>query len=287
MKARSGSAGLSRWSVALASILVLGFGSLSSGPAMASEAEPQLLPSGGAKVVPSSRLLLPLYQIDTTGGAGATTLYALRNESLDPISVLISYYEVDSPQAAQRTDSMTLKGKEVLPINIRDVSDLEVDADNIARGYVIFEVMGAGASLSGDYFQVTPGDAFAVGERLVDVSGGQGNQLCSSFSTRFLNNSAFTGGTRINYWLDADSLPLDPNTFAYSVYDETGNLLFANTLPLLDVAGSIDVSQLFLGPFNPEAGALEIQLSETVGFVTATMSASNLFSVSMNALCRN
>ena len=236
----------------------------------------------------SSKLLLPYYRVDTTNGGGDTTLFAVRNESLEEITLNVHYYEADGPQAPQRTDTVMISSKRVYPINVRDIPLLETDEAGIAEGYVVFEVMGGGRSISGDYFQATPGDAFAVGERLVDISTTEANQLCAAFSTRFLSGGAFSGGTRITYWLEADALPLDPGVFSYSIYNEGGTLIINNTVPLIAVAGQIDVDQL-LGPFagTVAAGAVEIEFSQTVGFVTGTMSASGLFSVGMNGLCRN
>ena len=257
------------------------------GAAPSLDALHQLAKASPMKSTPSTSLLLPYYRVDTTDGSSDTTLYALRNESLGSIDVVIKYYEVDAPQAAQREDTVTLASKQIYPINVRDISGLEQDEFGIAEGYVTFEVSdGETRAISGDYFQVTPGDAFATGERLVDISATEANQLCSAFSTRFLSGGAFSGGTTITYWLYADALPLDPGVFSYSIYNEAGSLVFNNTVPLIAVAGQIEVEQL-LGPFSTGAGAVEIEFTETVGFVSATMSASGLFSVGMNALCRN
>lgn len=238
------------------------------------------------KSTPSSNLLLPYYRVDTTSGGGDTTLYALRNESLESVDVTIRYFEADGPQAAQRTDMVTLAAKAIHPINVRDVANLETDGAGIAEGYVTFTVSGGSRAISGDYFQATPSEAFAVGERLVDISSTEANELCAAFSTRFLTGGAFSGGTTITYWLAADTAPPDDGVFSYSIYNEAGSLVFSNTLPLIAVTGQIDVDQL-LGPFSTAAGAVEIQFTDTVGFVTATMSASGQFSVGMNALCRN
>ncbi len=244
--------------------------------------------TGGAKrVSASSRLLLPYFRVDTTNGAGDTTLYAIRNESLGSITVDIDYFEVDSPQAPQRTDQVVLGPKEIHPVNVRDVANLEVDGAGIAEGYVFFSVVGGGSVLSGDAFQVTPGDAFATGERMIDADP-QSSQsgLCSVFSTRFLSGGAFSGGTTLTFWFEAETLPVDPSTVSYTLYDEGGDVILTSDLPVDQVAGQVTVETL-LGPFNANAGAVEIQFSGRVGYVAATLSASGLFSVGLDAVCRD
>ncbi len=243
--------------------------------------------AGPTKVSATSRLLLPYFRVDTTNGAGDTTLYAIRNESLSSIMVDITYYEVDSPQAPQRTDRVSLGPKQVHPVNVRDVTQLEVDGSGIAEGYVFFNVVGGASVLSGDFFQVTPGDAFATGERMVDADPESSQSgLCSVFATRFLSGGAFSGGTTLTFWFEAEDLPVDPSTMTYTLYNESGSVIFTNDLPVDQVAGQVTVEQL-LGPFSANAGAVEIQFSGRVGFVAATLSASGLFSVGLDAVCRD
>lgn len=278
--------GLAALVAALGASSALGAAPTGATSAPETDSAPAVKTAPKQKSTATSNLLLPYYRVDTTSGGGDTTLYAIRNESLESVDVTIRYFEADGPQAPQRTDMVTLAAKAVHPVNVRDVANLETDEFGVAEGYVTFEVSGGGRAISGDYFQATPSEAFAVGERLVDVSGTEANELCAAFSTRFLSGGAFSGGTTITYWLEADALPLDPGIFSYSIYNEAGSLIFSNTVPLIAVTGQITVEQL-LGPFSTAAGALEIQFTDTVGFVTATMSASGLFSVGMNALCRN
>ncbi|MEM9597687.1 MAG: hypothetical protein AAGD06_25700 [Acidobacteriota bacterium] len=238
----------------------------------------------------SSRLLLPLYEVEAGNFSGTTTLLAVRNESLESVTVNLLYYEPDSPQAPQRTDTITLGAKAIQTINVRDVPNLEVGPDGFARGYVIVESVGGASVLHGDYFRVTPGDAFATGYRLVDVdtSGGE-NELCSTFSIRFLNGGAFTGGTDFVIWIDADEIPTSPTTVSYSLYSEDGGggtPLFTSTLPINEVVSSFSADQL-IGSLAVNFGAVEFQLSGVQGHIAATMSASGLFSVGLEATCRD
>ena len=251
------------------------------------ESPGSVVADGAKRVSASSRLLLPYFRVDTTNGAGDTTLYAIRNETLGSITVDIQYFEADSPQAPQRTDQVNLGPKQIHPVNVRDVANLEVDGQGIAEGYVFFSVMDGESVLSGDYFQVTPGDAFATGERMIDADPlSSQSGLCGTFSTRFLSGGAFSGGTTLTFWFEAETLPVDPSTISYTLYGESGDVILTSDLPVDQVAGQVTVETL-LGPFNANAGAVEIQFSGRVGYVSATLSASGLFSVGLDAVCRD
>ncbi|MCG8456710.1 MAG: hypothetical protein MI919_10555 [Holophagales bacterium] len=245
-------------------------------------------PAAGPKALEATqRLLLPFYSVDKTNPSGDSTLFAVRNEGLSQITVTASFYEIDSPQAPQRTEIYLLQAKQIRTVQIRDVPNLEVDPDGFARGYVIFETGGVDQLIHGDYFQVTPGERFATGGRLVDVSGGPFDELCNNVSVRFLDGGGFTGGTQIVYWLNATSVPLPINTITYSIYEEAGVApVFTSNLPISTVAGEVDIDQL-LGGSGVSFGAVEIQFAgELEGHVFSTMSASNEFSVRVEATCR-
>jgi hypothetical protein len=239
-------------------------------------------------MVLASRLVLPYFEFEGSNGLGEAVLYAIRNESTNSIQVDIQYYEIDSPIAPQRTDRVTLGPKQIKPVNLRDVANLEVDPDQRTRGYATFTVVGGADVLAGDYFRVDPDDNYASGMRLVIADPGSAHdERCSIFTTRFLRGGAFTGGTRIFYWLDSTVLPTNPSTITYAIYDETGNLLRVGELPSPDrVAGQFQIEQI-LGGLSVTAGALEIQFSGGVkGHVAASMSASGRFSVGLEAVCR-
>ncbi|MEM8932456.1 MAG: hypothetical protein AAGE94_14840, partial [Acidobacteriota bacterium] len=89
--------------------------------------------------VPTGRLLVPYYEVDVNGATGTTTLFAVRNESLATVEIDIQYFEADAPQAAQRTDRVSLGAKGVHTVNLSFVQNLEVDPDGFARGYVIID----------------------------------------------------------------------------------------------------------------------------------------------------
>ena len=237
----------------------------------------------------SSKLVLPYFEVDTGNPGGTTVLYAIRNESTLPIEVDIKYYEIDSPFAPQLTQRVTLAAKAIKPVNIRDVSPLEIDGDGFKRGYVRFEVVGGSGVLAGDFFRVDPDDDFASGYRLVNADpASAADERCSVLTFRFLRGGLFSGGTKIYYWLDLATLP-QADTINYSVYDEAGTLVSTGSLANTDrVASKVAVEQLLVGPAaGLNAGAIEFQFSGgVVGHVAGAINASGRFSVGFEAVCR-
>lgn len=235
----------------------------------------------------SAQLLLPLYEVDTTDGQGATTLFALRNESTTPVDLTLEYYEVDSPQAPQRTDPLTLGGKAIQTVNVRFVQNLEVTPDGFARGFVV--VRGPqNATLHGDYYQVTPGQDFATGFRLLNIDPGSSqNDLCNLFSMRFLNGGGFDSGTEFIVWLNLDQAPTgDSPVFDLFGYSQAGGDPFIGREFFADtVAFKVTAAEL-LQPLAQDFGAIEFQFRDgMVGHISAVQSASNRYSVGLEAAC--
>ena len=235
--------------------------------------------------VPSSRLLLPLYVVDTTSPTGATTIFAVRNELDVSAEIEIRYFRTRSPQAPQRSDRATLEGKQLMPVNVRSVADLEVDESGIARGFVVVEALTEGASIQGDYFRVTPGEDFATGFRLRNVDATSShNDLCGLFTMRFLNGGGFDSGTTFIVWLDLDEAP-NGEVLALAAYDEPGNLVLTRTFAADEVAFEVSATEL-LRPFVQDFGAIELQFSDgAVGHVSAILSAGGRYSVGLEAAC--
>lgn len=235
-----------------------------------------------------SRLLLPYYLVDMINPSGASTLFAVRNETTQPVEIRISYFETDRPQVPQRIDTVTLAAKQIRSTQIRSTPDLLVDDDGFARGYVVIETISGAASIHGDYFQVTPGQAFAAGYRLLNADPqSPHNDLCSVFSVRFLNGGGFTGGTKYTIWLDADQAPgSEEPILYYSVYNEAGELRFTNELYSNEVVTAVDAADL-VSVIPTTFGAIEFTLNNTVGHISATMSASGLYTVGLEAVCRD
>ena len=255
--------------------------------APAEEAEPGVAAPVAKTDTGSARLLVPFYSVDTTSPVGTTTLYAVRNELDVPADIAVHYFRTDAPQAAQRTDEVTLAAKQVMPINIRFVDGLQADGDGVARGYVVVEASTEGAVIQGDYFRVTPGEDFASGFRMRNIDSlSPHSDLCGLFSLRFLNGGGFDSGTRFIIWLESDQAPDgEEPVLIYSAYDESGDLVLSSSLFADDVAFEITAASLFPSPLSVDFGAIEFQFVGTVGHISAVLSAENRYSVGLEAAC--
>lgn len=283
--------GLTALVLAFATLLVAAPGA--GTPGLAAEPgteEATVLRAPEKRDLPSRRLLLPYFEVEADAVDGESTLFAVRNESLATVEIDVKYYEADAPQAPQRTDRFTLAPKEIRTVNLRAVENLEVDPDGFARGYVLIEqVGGAPGALHGDTFQVNPGDNFATGSRLVDADlESPDNDLCSVFVVRFLQGGGFDGGAVFQLWIDTDSVPLPQASLAYEVYDEPGDLINAGTLTPDRATLEIPASLLLTGPAAGTAfGAVELQLTDSVGHLSVTLSALGRYSVGLEATCKD
>ncbi len=256
--------------------------------ALAAAGQPPAATVPAAKTATAgARLLLPLYVVDNTVFDGLTTIFAVRNELDVPAEIEIRYFRTDSPQAPQRTDPVTLAGKQVWPVNVRLVNDLQVDESGIARGYVVIEALTEGAVIQGDYYRVNPGEDFATGFRLLNIDAlSSDNDLCGLFTLRFLSGGGFDSGTTFLVWVDLDLAP-SGEIFALAAYDEAGNLLQTRTFAAGEVAFEVSAAEL-LHPFVQGFGAIEFQFSDgAVGHVAATVSAGGRYSVGLEAACRD
>ena len=236
--------------------------------------------------VPANRLLLPYYKVDMNNASGASTLWALRNESLVDLPVTIEYYEADSPQAPQKTVDIVLGGKEIRTGNIRDVENLEVGPDGFAIGYVIFTAEGVAGDLYGDYFVITSDQDFAEGSLLLDASETEHSDLCNLFSLRWLKGGGFGGSTEVIVWVESDTAPLPAGTVTYVLYNAAGVVQSFGNLFLDDVTTRFDIAALAAANLN--GGALEIQFDDGVrGHVALAMAATGRYSVGFDAVCKS
>lgn len=242
---------------------------------------------------PAARLLLPFYLVDKNNPAtGTATLFAVRNEGGESADLEISYFEVGTPQLPQDLPpvhtAVTLGPREVKTVNIRDVP-VAVDEDGFARGFVLIE-SPAGTALQGDYFQVTTDQGFANGDRLVNLDPmSLNNDLCRRVTSRYLNGGPFDGGTLFFLWIDSERAP-DPgeSLITYSVYGEDGEAFVEGVeLPTDTVAFTRTADSLVrIGPLvGPAFGVIEFDFGTAVGYVTAVMSASGLYSVGIEGVC--
>lgn len=278
------------------SLLVAGVAVVASAEVVVRPAAPGAMPRPRpvTKVeVPTSSLLLPFFLVDTEDPGGITTLFAVRNESEGEVLASIRYYRTDrvltDPLATQ---AISLGGKEVLTINLRDKVGplhLPIDADGFARGYVAISSETNDAVLQGDTIFVDTTQAFAQGDRLIDTGAASAqNGLCQRYETRYLNGGGFTG-TVVRFWVDALEPPSDevPLVVFYTVYDEAGTAQVSSTINSSTVAFEVPVQQIVnVGPITgPPFGVIEFEFDGTVGHVSTVMNAAGLYSVGFAGAC--
>lgn len=254
--------------------------SAASEPRASSSADPE-----AKRAVTAARLLVPFFEVDLTDPGGATTLFSVRNETLQAVDVRISVFAPDSPQSPFHSEVVTLAGKQLRSIDVRALLAGET---GVVTGYVVAETVDGGAVIQGEYFQIKPTEDFANGSRLVNVDReSQDNDLCSVFSIRFLNGGPFSGGTVFTFWLDLDVAPQGTDVITYAIYNEGGELIFFANLPANEVVFQVSAEELTaLGPTS--FGVIEIQLNGGVlGHVSAVMSALGRYSVGLEAACRD
>ncbi len=274
----------------LASVLAILVPALAlAAPASAQESplEPGKTGVPGKRAVAGSRLLLPYYEVDMSDPSGATTIFSVRNETLEPVEVTIWYHQTDRPQTHQAFETVTLEPKQLRSGNVRQVAGLVVDDDGFARGFVVIETTAGDPVIQGDYFQVSPGQAFATGNRLLNVDPESAdNDLCSLFTVRFLNGGAFSGGTDFVIWLDLEVAPTGQEpVIRYAVRRESGDLVFSTELYRNEVAFKTKASDL-VKPIPTAFGVIEFELLDgAMGHVSAVMSANGLYSVGLEAAC--
>ncbi len=259
--------------------------------ALAAAEEPDAAPRAEAvstkKAVASTRLLLPFFLVDTTQANGADTFFSVRNETTQQEKIRVSYYASDRPSNPLFVDPVTLPGKRLRQFRVSLAPNLLADDDGFARGFVIIEATSENAVIQGDYYQLTPNQGFASGFRLLNVEPTGSNDLCSLLTIRFLSGGAFDD-TDLTFWIDSAQQPDGETPVAsYAIYNEAGVLRFASDLYATEVAFRRTAAEL-TSIVPTSFGVLEIQFADGLnGHVTATLSALGLYSVGVEAVCRN
>jgi hypothetical protein len=224
--------------------------------------------------------IVPLFEVDTTSGAGTTTLFAVRNLRNSSNSVDITYYTVDGVE--QRMDIVNLDPRETRTVNVRDVAGLDTDFDGVKRGYIeIFGVADTDGTptFASDFFQVDVGGDFATGNRtrrIVDA--------CEVESLRFLEFPLPDSGTEITAWVQfpQGTGGGDPASLVVRTYNEAGIFLGSTSFKTDDHVIKFDASGLTVVPF----GTFELDFEGAGrGFAYAESSTQGRFSVGVDSQC--
>ncbi len=234
-------------------------------------AKPQQLATGPA-------VILPFYYVETNDTSGETTLYAVRNNSAEPITVRYRYFRGTS-QTAVLVEDLTLAAHAVRTVNLRNVQGLPTGNNPVATGFMVAEVTNSAlpaAVISGDYFRYEPPEA-ANGGALLPVSAAE----CRRWSHRFFSGGAFGGTSQIAFLVQ--NRPAEGPVVAGNVFDEAGNQVGTVAITSDQVAFEMSNTDLQL-PVN--FGSIEwVFQGDAHGVVTSTFTAGGNISVGTEAAC--
>ncbi|HSK75421.1 MAG TPA: hypothetical protein VLQ45_03105 [Thermoanaerobaculia bacterium] len=280
-------------------------------------------PQAQAVLQPSSDVLLPYFELDLAG-FDRTTLFAICNDSDNPVDVLISVHtnwgisvlsvnlrlEADQVRTVNLRDWLILGNLPDRKLGEEEIDHLQAALSGVASpkdklyystevmpgravGYIEFRVQGSQRPdvLWGDYFIVDPktSDRFAQGETLVDIDrGSECRPDCDRHGVRFLQGGGFDAGTELMIWTNRKGRPSPTPEFP----DESRVTAEVN---VYDEPGHmIDRRGLKLLPVQMvEVGKLEISqpfgwfdlVTEGSSFVTAHFSSNDQYSVALHSYC--
>jgi len=232
--------------------------------------------SGLAKAdSPADFLLVPAFEVDTADPGGLTTFFAVHNQSDQPRSVLVRYFDRAGKQ--QRSDELALAARQTRSINVRGVQGLAAEPDGFARGSIEVRACSAGgddpaASLTGDFIYLDDAGNFATGDQLL-----RREDVCSRLQVRLLN---FGSGIRLRLYAGDPQGLVDP-TATFTVYNEAGAELDKGEIVTSDQVSVLDSTELTATRF----GTLDVEFAEGGGALSVEYSAFGRFSVAMNATC--
>jgi hypothetical protein len=231
-------------------------------------------------------LLLPYFEVDPHDPAGVTTLFAVRNETADPVAVRVMFLSPIGPDQ-QVVEEIALPGHAVQTFNLRNVRGLHADDDGIARGLVVLGVIGGGPQrdlLTGDFFLLR--GTTATGGPLLNLSvNDPDNELCRRWSARFLNGGTFDGETTLTVVADvAQGLDAgDPPTLVATVYAESGAEVARFAVKSDSNAFQLELRELV--PTELPFGSLTIDFPQTQGAVLVEHRAHGGYRVGLKGGC--
>lgn len=231
-------------------------------------------------------LLLPYFEVEPDNPVGVTTLFAVRNETADPVAVRVMFLSPVGPDQ-QVVEELALPGHAVQSFNLRNVRGLRTDDDGIARGLVVLGVIGGGPQrdlLTGDFFLLRA--ATATGGPLLNLSvNDPDNELCRRWSARFLNGGTFAGETTLTVVADvAQGLDAaDPPTLVATVYAENGSEVARFAVKSDSNAFQIELRELV--PAELPFGSLSLDFPYTKGAVLVEHRAQGGYRVGLKGGC--
>lgn len=239
----------------------------------------------------SDVLLVPYFEVDRRNPNGASTLFAIHNETARELAVRILYLTAVGAEE-QQVQELSLGPNATRTINVRDVRGLARDADGVSRGLVVLGVIGATKDssdlISGDFFFVDRAAGYATGNTLLNASlDDSGNELCVEWGTRFMRGGAFSGASTFRFVVDVPSgrQEIDPPTAVGTVYDEAGAAI--QSFELRTNLHTFELASEDLVPEGLAFGSLSVRFPETRGALLVEHSGFETLSIAFKAACRD
>ena len=239
----------------------------------------------------SDVLLVPYYEVDRRHADGATTLYAVHNETDRELAVRILYLTAVGAEEL-KVQEIVLGPNATRTVNVRDVRGLGRDSDGISRGLIVLGVIGAskGASdlLSGDFFFVDKKRGYATGNTLLNTSlDDSGNELCAEWGTRFMRGGGFSAASRFRFVVDfpSGSAEIDPPTAVGTIYDEAG--VAVRSFELRTNLHTFELASEDLAPAGTPFGSMSVRFPDTRGALLVEHSGFETLSIAFKAACRD
>jgi hypothetical protein len=240
---------------------------------------------------PRDLFMVPMFKVDRSSIAAETTLIAIRNHTGESHDVQVSYFvdRIFDPGAdPDLVQNFSLTPNEIRTFNLRDLPEITggQGGDDVIRGWLMVEhADGTSDALTADWFRADDAENFAGGDRMVDIDT---SYTCTQWDFRYLVGGLFTGGTRLDVFIDTP-LGFGTPSFSITFFNEAGTNQGTVTVATnrqvaeLDVADLLDLLASSPSPF----GGMEITFTGGTngGLVMGTYRASGRLSVSMDGTC--
>lgn len=236
-----------------------------------------------------NELIVPFFVVDTTSGAGVTTLFAVQGDPDTEYPVDISYEDLFGN--VFRTETRMLAPSSVLTVNVRDKNP-PVVVNGLAIGRVSIVARSQSRELpelNGDYFQVDPGANFGHGDGLVSL-----DDRCVVEDVRYATGAPFDDTVMMFHFSDRTTPAMGGETAAVvELYAEGGalrrtfELLLPNQFRRVEFITAKSILDQLGG--GPAFGTMRFSWNGlTVGSAVtkASTSAQGRFSVGLQAACR-
>lgn len=239
----------------------------------------------------SDVLLVPYYEVDRRNPDGASTLFAVHNETARELPVRILYLSAVGAEE-QKVEELLLAPHATRTINVRDVRGLGRDSDGVSRGLIVLGVIGAAKDssdlLSGDFFFVDRKAGYATGNTLLNTSlDDSGNELCAEWGTRFMRDGGFSAASTFRFVVDfpSGSQAIDPPTAVGTIYDEAGTAV--RSFELRTNLHTFELASDDLVPAGISFGSMSVRFPETRGALLVEHSGFETLSIAFKAACRD